>query len=410
MTSRYPEKEAAVKARYERLSPTLNERERRLFAANEAVGFGFGGVAAVHRATRLAPSTIRRGIQELWERESNSPTSERQRAPGGGRKKVEEQNPTILGALRQLIEPATLGDPESALLWTSRSVRNLAEELGRQGYAVSPTTVRRLLRELGFTLQRTQKSRAGTQHEDRDAQFQYINTLVQRFQQSGQPVLSIDAKKKEMVGNYANGGAEWRTKGHPPEVQDHDFPNGVPKAVPYGVYDVVQNEGWVSVGVSHDTAEFAAATIRQWWDHLGRPRYSDATDLLITADCGGSNGYRIRLWRWELQQLADATGLTITVAHLPPGTSKWNKIEHRMFSFISINWRGKPLTSYQVIVDLIAATSTRGGLEISCMLDPTIYEKGRKISDEELASIDIERHTFHGEWNYTIYPRPQGDS
>jgi hypothetical protein len=405
MPSRYRKREQQVRERFERLAPTLDERGRRLFAANEAMQFGYGGVEAVRRATGLASSTIVRGVAELGDLETLAPPPGKQRQPGAGGKRIEETDPGIVPALDKLIDPATLGDPESPLRWTSKSTGKLASELTEQGHPVSADTVARMLKDRGFTLQANRKSKVGSDHVDRDAQFEHINELVQRFQKAGQPTISVDTKKKELVGEYKNGGREWHPKGEGPKVLTYDFPNGMPKAVPYGVNDVTRNEGWVSIGVSSDTAEFATATIGRWWEQMGAKAYADATDVLITADCGGSNGYRVRLWRLELQHLADKTGLTFTVAHLPPGTSKWNKIEHRMFSFISMNWRGRPLVSYETIVELIGSTRTTKGLEIRCEIDEGTYEKGRAVSDTELDAILIERDRFHGEWNYTIYPR-----
>jgi len=404
MSGRFPPREQQVRERFERLVPTLDERARRLFAANEAVQFGYGGIEAVHRATGLASSTIVRGIAELGDLETLAPPPGKQRQPGAGGKRIEEREPGIVAALDRLIEPATRGDPESPLRWTSKSTAKLASELSEQGHPVSADTVARMLKEKGYTLQANRKSKEGSNHADRDAQFQHINALVERFQQAGQPTISVDTKKKELVGEYKNGGREWHLKGEGPAVLTYDFPNGKPKAVPYGVYDITRNEGWVSVGVSSDTAEFATATIGRWWDEMGERAYPGATEILITADGGGSNGYRVRLWRLKLQSLADRTGLTFTVAHLPPGTSKWNKIEHRMFSFISMNWRGRPLVSYETIVDLIGSTTTTKGLEIRCEIDNGEYAKGRKVSDAELDAVNIKRDNFHGEWNYTISP------
>ena len=405
MSSRYAEKEDAVRERFTRLAPTLDERGRRLFGANEAIQFGYGGVFAVRRATGLAKNTLKRGIAELQDLERLAPPAGRQRRAGAGPKPLTERDPGLRPALIELVASSTHGDPMRPLLHTSKSAEKLARELTAAGHPVSGDTVLRLLPELGFTMQKTQKTLAGAQHEDRDAQFQRINALTKLFQATGQPVVSVDTKKKELVGEYANGGREWHPSGEAPRVMDHDFPNGVPKAVPYGVYDIARNTGWVSVGVSGDTAEFATATIGRWWDHMGSPIYPGATDLLVVADCGGSNGYRVRLWRLQLQRLADRLGMAITVAHLPPATSKWNKIEHRMFSFISLNWRGRPLLSYETIVQLIGSTTTSKGLEIRCEIDQAAYVKGKKVSDADLDAILIERDEFHGEWNYTINPR-----
>jgi hypothetical protein len=405
VSSRYPEREEAVRERYQRLASTLDERARRLFGANEAIQFGFGGVEAVMRATGLGKNTIRRGIAELQDLDRLAPPEGRLRHPGAGRKKLRDLDPGLVPALLGLVEPATRGDPESPLLWTSKSAEALGRQLTSEGHPVSGDTVLRLLREEGFTLQKTRKSLEGSNHVDRDAQFEHINELTNRFQKMGQPVISVDTKKKELVGEYQNAGRDWHRKGDGPRVLTYDFPNGKPKAVPYGVYDVARNEGWVSVGVSSDTAEFATATVGRWWNQMGQPAYPDATDVLITADCGGSNGYRLRLWRLMIQKLADETGLTFTVAHLPPGTSKWNKIEHRMFSFISMNWRGRPLVSYETIVQLIGGTRTSKGLEIHCEIDEAEYMTGRKVSAAELDAVYIERDSFHGEWNYTIFPR-----
>jgi hypothetical protein len=372
--------------------------------ANEALQFGYGGIEAVQRATGVAGSTIRRGIAELMALDTLSPPVGRQRQAGGGRKKVEDKDPELLPSLRRLLEPATRGDPESPLLWTSKSAPQLAAALATMGHRVSPDTVLRLLHDQGFTLQGTRKSLEGADHPDRDAQFLLLADQIQGFMEVGSPVISVDTKKKELVGEYGNGGRDWHPKGDGPDVLTYDFPNGKPKAVPYGVYDVARNVGWVSVGVSGDTAEFSTATIGRWWKFMGKAAYPDAKALLITADCGGSNGYRLKLWRLELQRLADETGLGITVAHLPPGTSKWNKIEHRMFSHISMNWRGRPLVSYEAIVQLIGNTTSRRGLTIRCELDQGEYKLGRKVSDEELEAVNIERYEFHGEWNYTIWP------
>ena len=405
MSSRYPSREEAVRERFERISPTLDERGRRLFAGNEAAQFGYGGAEAVQRATGVAKATIRRGMAELADLERLAPPPGRQRQPGAGPKRLTEKDPELLPALRRLVEPATRGDPESPLLWTSKSSSQLAAALTKAGHPISPDTTLLLLKGLGFTLQRTRKVLEGVDHPDRDGQFNWVNDEVQAFMGDGLPVISVDTKKKELVGEYANAGRDWHPKGDGPDVLTYDFPNGKPKAVPYGVYDIARNTGWVSVGVSGDTAEFATATIGRWWTQMGKAAYPDAKSLLITADCGGSNGYRVRLWRLMLQRLADETGLAITVAHFPPGTSKWNKIEHRMFSMITMNWRGRPLTSYETVVQLIGSTRTTTGLTVRCELDEGEYEVGRRVLDRELDDVQIERWEFHGEWNYTIYPR-----
>lgn len=375
-----------------------------MFVANEAVQFGFGGTEAVQRATGVAKSTIRRGIAELSALETRSPPPGLQRQPGGGRKKSEDKDPGLIPALKRLLEPETRGDPESPLLWTSKSAPKLAAALTAAGHPVSDDIILRMLHEQGFTLQGTRKVLEGAAHPDRDAQFQLLNEQVLGFMEVGQPVISVDTKKKELIGAFANRGQDWHEKGEGPDVLTYDFPNGVPKAVPYGVYDLTRNDGWVSVGISGDTAEFSTATIGRWWKYMGKAAYPDAKALLVTADCGGSNGYRLRLWRLQLQHLANETGLGITVAHFPPGTSKWNKIEHRMFSHISMNWRGRPLLSYETVVQLIGSTKTARGLTIRCELDNGEYTLGRKVTDDELDAVNIERYEFHGEWNYTIWP------
>ena len=382
----------------------LDERGRRRFAAAEALTAGRGGISAVSRATGVARSTIGRALQEL--RSGEEPDAERVRRPGGGRKPLMDMDARLLDDLRSLVEPTTRGDPQSPLLWTSKSVRNLAEGLGRMGHTIGRTLVGKLLHQLDYSLQGNRKTREGSDHVDRDAQFHYINDRVKEALASGNPAISVDTKKKELVGDFRNAGREWRPKGSPEEVRVHDFV--IPelgRAVPYGVYDIAGNTGWVSVGIDHDTAAFATNAIRSWWQLMGRARYPKAKSLLITADGGGSNGSRVRLWKLELQKLADELDVPITVCHLPPGTSKWNKIEHRLFSFITSNWRGKPLVSHQVIVQLIAATTTRTGLKVRCQLDPMTYPAGVKVSDDELAAVNIVRHEFHGEWNYTISPK-----
>jgi len=367
---------------------------------------GRGGVSAVSRITGLARSTIRRGLVEL-ERAAGDAIFGRVRRPGGGRKKATEVDPTLLSDLKDLVEPATRGDPEAPLLWTSRSLRNLADALRAMGHKIGHNVVGDLLRQLNYSLQSNRKTKEGSHNPDRDAQFGYINTQVKAALAGGRPAISVDTKKKELVGDFKNAGRELRPKGQPEPVRVHDFK--IPelgRAAPYGVYDIAGNTGWVSVGIDHDTASFAVNAIRRWWLEMGRVRYSDTKTLLVTADCGGSNGVRVRLWKRELQNLADELGLTVTVCHLPPGTSKWNKIEHRLFSYITQNWRGKPLVSYQAIVQLIAGTTTRTGLNVKCGIDPNLYPAGVKVSDAEMAAINIRPHEFHGEWNYSISPRP----
>jgi transposase len=394
----------AIKARFEALAPHLNERARRLFAASEAHAAGRGGIAAVAEATGVARSTIGRGLAEL--RSEEGPSSRRIRRPGGGRKPKVETEPGLLEALGELVESAIRGDPEAALLWVSKSQRHLAGALAERGFTASQKLVGRLLRRLGFSLQANRKTREGSSHPDRNAQFEHINAQINAFQAAGQPTISVDTKKKELVGDFKNGGRELRPKGDPEPVRVHDFV--IPelgKVAPYGVYDIAANSGWINLGITSDTAAFAVESIRRWWHELGRSRYPDADRLLITADCGGSNGARVRLWKTELQTLADQTGLSITVAHLPPGTSKWNRIEHRLFAFITHNWRGKPLLTHQVIVQLIANTRTAKGLTVKCRLDENTYEKGIKVSDAEMAKLNITPAEFHGEWNYTIEPR-----
>ncbi len=397
--------ETAISIRYAALAPVLDERALRRFGAAEARATGHGGVKAVARITGLARSTIRRGLAELDG--IVRPVTARIRRPGAGRKKLTETDPTLLSDLQTLVEPATRGDPEAPLLWTSRSVRNLADALRALGHRVGHNVVANLLRSLNYSLQSNRKTKEGTHNPDRDAQFHYINDRMKTALSEGRPAISVDTKKKELVGDFKNGGRELRPKGEPEPVRVHDFK--IPelgRAAPYGVYDIGGNTGWISVGIDHDTASFAVNAIRRWWLEMGRARYPDAKTLLITADCGGSNGVRVRLWKWELQNLADELGLAITVCHLPPGTSKWNKIEHRLFSFITQNWRGKPLVSYQAIVQLIASTTTRTGLNVKCGIDKNLYPSGIKVSEEEMATINISPHAFHGEWNYTIAPRP----
>jgi len=385
------------------LAPALTERSRRLWAATEALAVGHGGIALVERATGISRSTVTRGIQELKSGDAVSPGRIRQ--PGGGRKRKIELDPTLAADLDALVEPTTAGDPNSPLRWTSKSVRTLAAELQAMGHAISHQLVAELLQANDYTLQANRKTREGSSHPDRDAQFRYLNDQVCQCQKDGQPVISVDTKKKELVGDFKNGGREWRPKGNPEPVRVHDFV--IPeqgKAIPYGVYDLHRNEGWVSIGIDHDTASFAVNTIRRWWKIMGRPAYRKATSLLITADAGGSNGSQRRLWKWELQRFANRTGLAVTVCHFPPGTSKWNKIEHRLFSYIAKNWRGKPLISLATIVSLIGDTTTEGGLRVRSEIDHGVYPKGIEVTDEQMATINLERHSFHGEWNYTIRP------
>ena len=401
--------EQAIRKRYKQLENVLDERARRLLAATEALALGYGGIALVARATGIAPQTIGAGINEVREMEGGCTTAgapQRIRRPGGGRKQVTHTDATLLLDLQRLIEPTTRGDPESPLRWTCKSLRRLADELVGQGHQVGKDTVARLLRQMEYSLQANQKTKEGGDHPDRNAQFEYINAKVEKEIQANNPVISVDAKKKELVGDFKNAGRELRPKGSPEPVRVYDFvlPE-LGRCTPYGVLDIGKNQAWVSVGIDHDTACFSVETIRQWWGAMGRPVYPLATHLLITADGGGSNGSRLRLWKVELQTLANEIGIPISVCHFPPGTSKWNKIEHRLFSFITKNWRGKPLVSHQVIVNLISATTTRTGLMVQARLDLNIYPTGRKVSDKELAKVNIRRDEFHGDWNYTIFPR-----
>lgn len=392
---------ARIKQKFDALSHALDERSRRLWAATEAKSLGRGGIALVAQATGVSRSTITRGIRELESGEAVE--TGRVRRSGGGRKRLEEGDPTLVADLEGLLESSVLGGPQSPLRWTSKSVRKLAEQLTTMGHKASHTIVAELLHAAGYSLQGNRKAKEGRSHPDRNAQFENINRRVRAHQRRRQPVISVDTKKKELVGDFKNSGREWRPEGLPERVRVHDFK--IPelgKAIPYGVYDLTRNDGWVNVGIDHDTAAFAVQSIRRWWQVMGRRAYPAATSLLITADGGGSNSSRNRLWKCELQKLADSTGLNINVCHFPPGTSKWNKIEHKMFSYITINWRGKPLTSLAVIVNLIAATTTRQGLRIRCELDERSYPKGREVTDAELASVNLRRDSFHGDWNYSI--------
>src|SRR5260370_16034145 len=399
---------ALIRQRFQALSSHLDERERRLFAATEAAAAGRGGIAAVSRITGIAASTIGRGLKDLAAQARLE--AGRVRRPGGGRKPLVATDPKLLDDLNTLIEPGVRGDPMSPLRWTCKSLRRLTDELVTMGHRVSRTVVGELLKQQKFSLQANRKTREGDGHEDRDAQFNHSHAKVGAALAEGQPMISVDTKKKELVGDFKNGGREWRPQGEPEEVRVHDFLiKELGRAVPYGIYDLADNAGWVNVGINHDTAAFAVHSIRRWWQEIGRLRYPAATRLVITADGGGSNGSRVRLWKLELQRLADELDIAIEVHHLPPGTSKWNKIEHRLFSFITLNWRAKPLISYQVIVDLIAATTTKARLEVRCDLDTHTYPKGIAVSDAPIAAINITRAEFHGEWNYTIHPKHRSD-
>ena len=393
-----------IRAKYEALAPVLTERSRRLWAATEAKSLGHGGIAVVIRATGISRSTISRGLQELASADAVEPQRVRRR--GGGRQRTTDKDPTLLTDLTALLEATTAGLPDAPLRWTSKSTRKLAAELQAMGHTISATLVAELLVQQGYTLQANRKTREGSQHPDRDAQFHYLNDQIHGAQQRGEPVISVDTKKKELVGDFKNPGREWRPKGTPERVRVHDFV--IPeqgKAIPYGVYDLSRDEGWVSVGIDHDTASFAMNAIRSWWQKMGRTVYGGASHLTVTADGGGSNGSRSRLWKWELQQFANRTGLTITVCHYPPGTSKWNKIEHRLFSYIAMNWRGKALTSLATIVSLIGTTTTTSGLRVRSEIDKRSYPKGVTITDEQMEQLHLKRHEFHGDWNYTIHPR-----
>ena len=399
--------EKEIRARYTNIEWALNEKLRRLFAANEAKVFGHGGITLAQKATGVARNSIKQGLKELSDKEegivSSPPT--RMRKVGGGRKASVKKDKTLRLALENLVEPTTLGDPESPLRWTCKSLRQLESELRSQGFSVSHTSVGNLLKEIGYSLQGNQKTLEGSKHPDRNAQFEFINSQTESAIHDGQPVISVDTKKKELVGRYRNGGKELRPKGKPKQVKVYDFVDKeLGRVNPYGVYDIADNSAWVSVGTDHDTATFAVSTIRRWWFSMGRDLYPEANKLVITADGGGSNGSRVRLWKVELQKLANELNFPIHVSHFPSGTSKWNKIEHRLFSFISMNWRGKPLVSHETIVNLIAATTTINGLKVRAELDSSHYPKGIKVADDELNAIQIERDEFHGEWNYSILP------
>jgi hypothetical protein len=402
------EVEAVIRQKYERLLPYLNEASLRAWAASEAMSWGHGGITSVSRATGLSRTTIHTGIAELEQSSSSvsAPLSRTGiRRSGGGRKALTETDPTLMSDLTYMVDPVTRGDPESPLCWTSKSAAKLTQELQNRGHQVSRGTVCTLLDALGYSLQSNRKTLEGKDHPDRDQQFQHIANTVIAFQKRHQPVISVDAKKKELIGNYKNKGQDWQPKRTPIKVKTHDFMDKrTGKVIPYGVYDVTVNQGWVTVGIDHDTAQFAVASIRQWWYRMGQVLYPKAKEIMITADCGGSNSYRTKLWKWELQQLANELGLTLQICHFPPGTSKWNKVEHRLFSQIAENWRGKPLISREVVVNLIASTKTTTGLTVDAALDEGEYPTGIQVSDEQMNSILIKNDTFHGEWNYQILP------
>lgn len=405
--------EAIIQQKYEHLRPYLNEASLRAWAATEALSWGHGGISSVSRATGLSRTTIHAGIAELKQPQASSLSVSgrtRLRQPGGGRKPLIERDPTLLHDLQCLVDPVTRGEPESPLRWTSKSSTKLARELQGMGHRVSPRTVCTLLDGLGYSLQANRKTREGKTHPDRDVQFQHIADTVSAFQKRHHPIISVDAKKKELIGHYQNKGQDWQPKQTPIEVNTHDFMDKqTGKVIPYGVYDLTENQGWVTVGIDHDTAQFAVTAIRQWWYHMGQLIYPEAEVLMITADCGGSNSYRARLWKWELQQLANELGVILHICHFPPGTSKWNKIEHRLFSQITENWRGRPLVSRQVVVNLIASTKTSTGLTVDAALDEGTYPTGIQVSQEQFNSILIERDSFHGEWNYQILPSQQSE-
>jgi len=398
-----------IRCKYAALVASLNERARRRWAASEAVSLGWGGIAGVTQATGISDRTIRNGIEELQAAEALP--ANRQRRPGAGRRAREEEQPKLIGALERLVEPEARGDPMSPLRWTCKSTRTLAAELQRQGFRVSHVKVGKLLKRKGYSLQSNRKTREGKQHPDRNAQFEHINRRVMACQRRGQPAVSVDTKKKEVLGNRKNPGRTYRRKGKPREVDTHDFPDDkLGKAIPYGVYDLANNDAWVSVGIDHDTAEFAVASIAEWWKRMGRKRYPRAKRLFITGDSGGSNGHRNRLWKVELQRFANRTGLIVEVCHFPPGTSKWNKIEHRLFCHITRNWRGIPLETHEIVVNLIGSTRTTQGLEVHAWLDEREYPKGRKVSDAEFAALNIRRNEFQGDWNYEIHPQRKPES
>jgi hypothetical protein len=394
--------EQSLRRKFSDMWPLLDERSRRLVAASEALSLGYGGVSRIRRACGLSRKAIAKGIQEIAE---GNPLPGRIRRSGAGRKNIVESDPKLLGSLECLIEPETRGDPESPLRWICKSTRTLAAQLTRQKHPISHEKVAQLLRDQNYSLQSNRKTEEGADHPDRDAQFRHINAQVKRALGMGMPVISVDTKKKELLGSYDNAGKQWLPAKKPIKVNGHDFPSPeVPRAFPYGIYDLARNTGFVNVGTDHDTGAFAVASIRGWWRSEGRSLYSEARVLLITADGGGSNGTRLRLWKLELQKFADETGLSISVCHFPPGTSKWNKVEHRLFSFISSNWRGEPLRDYETIVNLIARTTTAKGLQVTCRLDRRKYPTGRKVTNEEIKRVNLHRNNFHGDWNYTIHP------
>lgn len=404
--------EETIQRKYEQLAPYFNECILRVWAASEALSWGHGGITSVARATGLSRTTVHAGIAELEQSKalpSSPPSRSSIRRPGGGRKRLIETDPTLLKDLEFLVDPATRGDPESPLCWTSKSTPKLTQELQAMGHQVSQRTVCRLLWDLKYSLQSNRKTQEGKKsHPERDEQFQHIANTVEAFQDHQQPVISVDAKKKELIGNYQNEGQEWQPIGSPLPVKTHDFMDKqLGKVIPYGVYDITQNQGWVTVGIDHNTAQFAVASIRQWWYQMGQALYPDAHELLITADCGGSNSYRAKLWKWELQQLATELGLILQICHFPPGTSKWNKIEHRLFSQITENWRGRPLVSREVVINLIANTTTTTGLKVNAALDEGQYPVGIQVTEEQFDAIHLEKDRFHGEWNYRILPSQQ---
>jgi hypothetical protein len=398
------EAEERIRTKYEALGPSLNEMSRRIWAATEAQALGYGGVSMVARATGISRNSIIAGQRDIVN--GTRLPEGRVRRSGGGRKANAEHQPDLRTELEKLVEPLTRGDPESPLRWTIKSTRRLAEELARKGYKAGARLIASLLKGIGYSLQGNRKTLEGKQHPDRNAQFEYINERVAKLLRSGQPVISVDTKKKELIGNYANDGTQWQKAKNPRKVNGHDFPGpDVPRAHPYGIYEIKRNEGFVNVGTDHDTATFAVASIRAWWKRQGAKAYPKARRLLITADAGGSNGARLRLWKWELQRLADELEFPISVSHFPPGTSKWNKVEHRLFSFISSNWRGEPLSDYETVVNLIAKTTTTTGLKVSCRLDKRKYPIGKKVSKNEMKSLNLVRDEFHGDWNYSLRPK-----